>query len=291
MGQHHHHKSNNVHHHGIVKDLKIALILNTSFTILELFGGIWTNSIAVLSDAVHDLGDTIIIIFAIFLERLSNQPSDDKFQFGYRRLSPLSGLVTSIILLIGSTFIIIHAIPRLLETEEVYAPGMLVLSVLGIIFNGGAILRLQSNNSINERSIRLHLLEDVLGWIAVLVGSISIMIWEIHIIDPILSILIAGYIFYNASKNCWLVIKIFLQRSPDKVDLAYLKNILSETTGILEVTSLRVWSLDGHVHVAAVVVKIKEDLDRTQETQIKEEIIEILKQVHIQDVTIETEFI
>lgn len=290
MGRHHHNKSNHhVHHHGIVKDLKIALILNASFTILEFFGGIWTNSIAILSDAVHDLGDTIIIIFAILLERLSDRPGDDKFQFGYRRLSPLAGLITSIILLFGSTFIIIHAIPRLLETEDVYAPGMLVLAVLGIIFNGAAILRLRSNNSINERSIKLHLMEDVLGWVAVLVGSISILIWEIHIIDPILSILIAGYIFYNASKNCWQVIKIFLQQSPDKINLASLKHSISKASGIREVTSLRIWSLDGHVHVADVIVRLNENLNPSQQTQIKEQITEILNQVHIQDVTIETE--
>lgn len=289
MGKHHHRKTNHVHHHGIVKDLKIALILNASFTILEFFGGLWTNSIAILSDVVHDLGDTIIIFFAIFLERLSNRPSDDRFQFGYRRLSPLAGLVTSIILLIGSIFIISHAIPRLLEPQEVLAPGMLVLAIFGIIFNGAAILRLQSKDSINERSIRLHLFEDVLGWAAVLLGSIGIIIWEIHIIDPILSILIACYIFYNAGKNCWLVTKIFLQQSPEKINLASLKTTLSNVPGIHEISSLRVWSLDGHVHVATVVVKINNHLNHDEQTQIKNQISEILNQVHVQDITIEVE--
>ncbi|MFC4994100.1 cation diffusion facilitator family transporter [Rubritalea tangerina] len=172
------------HEHDATASLKWVFFLNLAFTLVEVAGGLWTNSIAILTDAVHDFGDCVSLAVAWYLQKLSTKEADGVFTYGYRRFSMLGSLVTGGVLVMGLFFVLFGAAQRLAEPEPVHAPGMLAMAVLGILFNGLAVWKLSHGKSMNERVVRWHLFEDVLGWVAVLIGAGILMIWDLPIIDP-----------------------------------------------------------------------------------------------------------
>src|SRR5215217_2683194 len=171
--EHHDHSNGTLHVHPIVKNMRIALVLNLTFSCIEFAGGIFTNSVAVLSDAIHDLGDSIAIAASLFLEKRAGEGRTQTFTYGKRRFSTLAAFITSLILIVGSVVIIFEAIPRFFHPEPIKVGGMLWLAVMGVIFNLLALLRLRagSDKSLNQRAVMLHMMEDALGWLAVLVGA------------------------------------------------------------------------------------------------------------------------
>lgn len=169
MAHKHSHHHSHSHHHG-TKNISLAFFLNLGFCIIELIGGLLTNSVAILSDALHDFGDSVALGLAWVFQKKSEQKPDDKYTYGYRRFSLLSAIINSIILVAGSAFVLFESIKRIIEPAETNAKGMLLLAILGVAVNGVAILRLRKGGSVNERVVSLHLMEDVLGWVAVLIG-------------------------------------------------------------------------------------------------------------------------
>ena len=246
----HHHDHDHAHSHSVTGNLKVAFFLNLSFTIIEFIGGALTNSMAIFSDAIHDLGDTFAIGAALFLENYSHRGRSKNFSFGYKRFSPLSALINSVILLAGSLIIIVESVPRLLNPEPVNAEGMLYLAIAGVVFNGAAVLRLRNKeSSVNQRTVMLHLMEDALGWVAVLIGSIVMLFADIPIIDPILSLGIALYILWNAFKNLRKVLHIFLQGTPRNVDLEEVKKDLLKLEHVQDIHDTHVWTMDGSYNI------------------------------------------
>ncbi len=208
---HHHHHGHEGHHHHHTGNIKVAFWLNLTFCILEFAGGLFTNSVAILSDALHDLGDSFSLGLAWYFQKISQRKRDKLFSYGYKRFSLLGALINSMILLIGSVFIVREAIPRILHPETSNAQGMIIFALIGIAVNGAAVLRLKKGSSINERVISLHLIEDVLGWVAVLIAAVVMLFVDVPVLDPLLSLLITGYILYNVVKNlkqiiCFLII-------------------------------------------------------------------------------------
>lgn len=171
---------NHSHNHTSTKNIKIAFYLNLCFTILEIIGGIYVNSIAIISDAIHDLGDTISLGTAWYLDVKSKKKADKKFSFGYNRFSLLGALISSIILIAGSIYVINEAIGRILNPEHTDAQGMMIFAIIGVFVNGYAAWKLSSGKSMNEKVASWHLLEDVLGWVAVLVVAIILNFKDIH---------------------------------------------------------------------------------------------------------------
>ena len=192
----HHH-----HHHNGTENIRVAFWLNLAFTIIEIIGGFLTNSLAILSDALHDLGDSLSLGLAWYFQNLSKKGRDRKFSYGYRRFSLLGAIINSIVLVVGSIFIITEAIPRVMDPQSTNATGMIGLAILGVLVNGAAVLKLKKGHTQNEKVAALHLLEDVLGWVAVLIGSIIIYFTNWFIIDPLLSLGIALFILFNVYKS------------------------------------------------------------------------------------------
>ena len=283
MGHHHGH-----HHHG-TKNLRVAFFLNLSFTIVEIVGGVLTNSLAILSDALHDLGDSLSIGLSWYFQKLSAKEGDRTFSYGYRRFSLLGAIVNSIVLLTGSVFILLEAIPALLDPGEANAKGMLVLAVFGVLVNGAAVLNLKRGVSLNEKVITLHLLEDVLGWGAVLIGSLAMMFWEIPIIDPLLSVLIAVFIIYNAVKNLRKGFGIILQAIPQGVDIEAIRRKLQNITEVGGIHDCHVWSMDGEYHVLSVHLVLGQAYHLLEVADIKRRAKALLKDQSIHHVTIEFE--
>ena len=288
--KHEHSHGEHLHVHTVTRNLTLAFFLNLSFTIIELIGAYLTNSMAIFSDAIHDLGDSLAIGSAIVLEKRSEKKRDNKFSYGYRRFSTLAALLNVVILTTGSILIVVESVPRLLEPQEVHSQGMMGLAVLGVFINGIAVLRLRGDKgSLNNRTVMLHLMEDVLGWLAVLFGSIIIYFTHWFIIDPIMSLLIAGYILFNALRNFNKISMVFMQAVPGGVKTEDLQGYLNQIEEIKEVHDVHMWSLDGEFNVASLHLVTKQNLSMENLAQLKKEVRERFKKEGIGHVTIEIE--
>ena len=251
------------HHHG-ADNLKTAFLLNFFFTLIEIAGGFYTNSIAILSDALHDGGDCLSLGAAWYFQRKSKEEANFDYTYGYERFSVLGALLTGTVLLVGMVVILFQAVPRLMNPEPVHTPGMMALAILGIVVNGFAAWRASSGSSMNEKVVSWHLLEDVLGWVAVLAGAIAMKIWEIPIIDPILSIGISIFILVNVARNLWKVAKVFLQRAPEDFDLAGFQQKVEDMSDVKSLHHLHCWSLDGESHVITLHVVLDSQVTRAR---------------------------
>ena len=183
------------------KNILIAFLLNLCFSIFEFVGGIFTGSVAIVSDAVHDIGDAISIGVSLFLERKSRKQPDETYTYGYARYSVIGGLVTTLILLFGSIMVIYNATLRIISPTPIDYNGMIIIAIIGTSVNLVAVFFTTGGHSLNQKAVNLHMLEDVLGWIVVLIGAIIMRFTDISIIDPIMSIAVAVFILINAVKN------------------------------------------------------------------------------------------
>ncbi|MGB3179765.1 MAG: cation diffusion facilitator family transporter [Cyclobacteriaceae bacterium] len=287
MGHDHHH-----HHHNSdtpIRNIRIAFFLNFGFTILEIIGGFYTNSIAILSDALHDLGDSLSLGVAWYFQKVSNKGRDHKFSYGYRRFSLLGAIVNGLVLVAGSVFILTEAIPRLFDPVMPETTGMIVLAVFGILVNGFAVHRLQQGSSHNEEMLSLHLLEDVMGWAAVLVASIIMKFVDWPWLDPLLSILIAMWLLYNVYKNLRKSLRIILQAIPPDTNLSVIKDKLTGLTGVSDVHDMHIWSLDGEYHVLTAHMVVTESSSQTEREKIKQDARQLVKEEGINHATLELE--
>lgn len=266
------------------KNIRTAFFLNLAFAFVELIGGIITNSVAILSDAIHDFGDSISLAIAWALQKKSNKPKDEKYSYGYKRFSLLSSVILSGILLIGSILILIEAITRLFSPQDVNAQGMLWLAILGIIINSAAALSVKKGKTLNERAVFLHIMEDVLGWIGVLVISIVMIFVHLPILDPILSISITIWVLYNVYKNLKSTFNILLQALPKNVDVMKLTKELEEIEDVISIHDLHLWTQDGISHVMTLHIVADSNYDK-----IKEKVRQKAKTFNIDHVTIELE--
>src|SRR5258706_966788 len=277
-------------HDRIQRNYTVAFWLNTGFAFLEIAGGLYTNSVAILSDALHDLGDSLSLGLAFYFQRKSLKKRDDFFTYGYKRFSLLGAFINSLILIIGSTFILQEALHRLAQPEQANAKGMLALAVVGIVLNAIAMFRLRSGGSLNERVVALHFLEDVLGWVAVLIGSVVMLIANVPILDPILSILIAAFILFNVYKKLRQAFRIILQGIPDNVDMEEIRRKIRSLPGIISIHDVHTWSMDGHYNIMTLHLVVKPATPQADLEALKRDVRLQLQHLNIQHITIETEF-
>jgi len=272
------------------RNIKIVFILNLMFTILEIVGGLWTNSMAILSDALHDLGDSFALGLTLILDKYSHRMSDERFSYGYQRFNLLAALINTIILVIGSIFIFSEAIPRLAHPEHSNAQGMVVFAIIGIVVNGAAVLRLRGGNSQNIKIITWHLLEDVLGWTAVLIVAVVLMFKDVHVLDPLLSILITAYVLYNVLKNLKKTVSLFMQGVPEDIKINELEEKILNQPKVKSVHHTHIWSLDGENHVLTTHVVVYKNTARKEISQIKRSIMDQISGHHFEHTTIEIEY-
>ena len=277
------------HHHEDVKNIKVAFFLNLFFTLFEIVGGFLTNSMAILSDAVHDFGDCLSLGLAWYFQKVSNKGSDSSYSYGYKRFSLMGAIINSIVLIVGSIFILIAAIPRIFHPETTHAAGMFFLAIVGVIVNGIAFIRLKKGSSLNEKVVSLHFLEDVLGWVAILLGAGIMYFFNLPFIDPVLSVGIALFVLSNVNKNIRQTLHIILQGIPADIDIEEVSKQLQEFKGIEDIHDLHVWSVDGTYNILTVHVVLNKLLETDKITELKGEIRNSLKQKGIQHATIEFE--
>ena len=266
------------------RNILIAFILNLSFSLFEFIGGIITGSVAIASDAIHDLGDAASIGISYLLERKSKKKPDSKYTYGYARYSVLGGFITTLILLIGSVVMIYNAIGRLIVPVTIHYNGMIVFAVVGVCVNFCAAFFTREGGSLNQRAVNLHMLEDVLGWIVVLVGAVVMRFTNLAWIDPIMSIGVSLFILINAVRNLKEVVDLFLEKTPCNINVAEISDHIKEIDGVLDVHHVHVWSLDGYNNLATIHVVTDGDAH-----EIKDAVREELHEHGIGHVTIEIE--
>lgn len=266
------------------KNIFVAFILNLLFSVIELIGGIFTGSIAIISDAVHDFGDAVSIGTSFFFEKKSKRQPNERYNYGYARFSVLGGVITTVILLVGSALVIYNAIGRFLNPVPIQYDGMLVLAVVGLVVNLIATHFTHGGGSINQKAVNLHMLEDALGWVVILIGAIVIRFTEFYLLDPMLSILVAVFVLVGALKNLKEILDIFLVKTPKGVDVNELKEHILGIEGVEDVHHIHVWTLDGESVYATLHVESRA-YDPTIKTAVKEE----LKEHGVSHVTVEME--
>ncbi len=262
----------------------VAFLLNLGFSVYELIGGTLTGSVAIISDSIHDLGDALSIGISYFLERKSKRQPDEKYTYGYGRYSLLGGLITTIILVVGSIIVIISAIERLVNPVDINYDGMIVLATIGVVVNFTAAWFTREGESLNQKSVNLHMLEDVLGWVVVLVGAIIMRFTDFVVIDPILSVLVALFILRAALKNCNSILDVLLEKNPSSLSFDYIREELLKIPEVEDIHHFHLWSLDGYHHFATLHVVCKKN-----RPAVKSQIKAALKKHGIEHSTLELE--
>ena len=268
----------------VEKNILVAFFLNFVFSIFEFVGGIFIGSSAILSDSIHDFGDSISIACSFFLEKVGKKKPNNKYTFGYKRFSVLGGLITTLVLLIGSIFVIYNAILRFIYPIEINYSGMIIFALVGLVVNLIAARFTHGGHSINQKAVNLHMLEDVFGWVIVLIGAVLMLITDIRIIDPILSILVACFIIFNALKNLKEILDLFLLKAPKTIDIDKIKNEILKIDGVKDVHHIHLWSIDGENNLMTLHVVLS-----VPNIEVKKEIKHRLKEVGIAHVTVEIE--
>ena len=278
------------HSHEATGDLRLAFLLNLGFTLVAAVGGVWTNSVAILSDAVHDFGDSLSLGLAWYLDRYSRRERDHRFSYGYRRFSLLGAVTTTAALVVGSAFVLAEAIPRLLEPEPTNALGMVGFAVLGVAVNGVAALRLRDRKSLNARVVSWHLMEDVLGWGAVLVVAITLLFVDLPVLDPALSIVITVFILYNVVRNLRDTTVLFLQGVPDDVDLEAIERRLAALDHVQSTHHTQVWSMDGAHHVLTTHLVVDAETSKDEVLSLREQVRGLCEDHDLAHTTVEIEW-
>ncbi len=266
------------------KNILTAFILNLFFSIFEFVGGTVTGSVAIISDAIHDIGDAVSIGISYFLERKSKKDPDEIYTYGYTRFSVMGSLITTVILLCGSVAVSYNAVIRIFNPVAIDYSGMILFAVVGTLVNIFAAILTKDGHSLNQKAVNLHMLEDVLGWVVVLAGAIVMRFTNLKVIDPIMSICVSGYIFLNAIKNLRKIENLFLEKIPSNINLDEIRQHISETEGVLDAHHIHVWSIDGHNNYATMHIVTDEE-----GSIIKEKIRKELEKFNVVHVTLELE--
>jgi len=272
-----------------VKNIITAFALNLSFAVIELIGGLLTNSVAILSDALHDFGDSLSLWVAYYLQKKSEKKGDKFYSYGYKRFSLLGSIFISVVLLVSSVFIIEESIRRIITPQETNAQGMFILAIIGIIVNGAAVLRMHKGKSHNEKAVTLHMMEDLLGWFAVLAASFIMIFIDIPVIDPILSIAITVWVLFNVYRNLKETFRIMLQEVPKDIDINKIEKELLNIDGVKSIHDLHIWTLDGEKHIMTVHIVSGLPLDSKTVKRLKYEARKSIHELNINHITVEIE--
>lgn len=270
----------------ISSSLFIAFTLNLAFAFFELFAGFISGSVAITSDAIHDFGDSFSIAISFFLEKYSQKRANSKYSFGYARYSVLGSIITTIVLILGSSFVVLNAVLRLFNPTPIIYDQMIIFAIFGIIVNGLATALTLRANSLNQKAVNLHMLEDVLNWVVILVGAVIMRLTDLPILDPLLSISVAIFLVFKAIKNLRDELDLFLFKTPADINPSDIRHALLELPEVENVHHLHFWSIDGYENYATLHAVPKHSVSALAT---KTAIRCALKDFHITHVTIELE--
>ena len=247
------------------KNILIAFILNMVFSVFELLGGIFTGSIAIISDALHDAGDALSIGISYLLEKKSRCQPDEKYTYGYTRYSLLGSVITTLILISGSVAVIYNAISKLFSPSDINYNGMIIFAIIGTGVNLSALFFTSHGTSLNQKAVSLHMLEDAMGWIIVLIGAVVMRFTGFSVLDPLMSLALSVFILINAVKTLKEAAAVFLEQAPCGINVSEISDAVKDIEGIIDVHHIHVWSMDGEQNYATMHIVTNSNFSAVKE--------------------------
>ena len=269
----------------------VAFLLNLVFTFVEIWGSAVTGSVTILSDAIHDFGDCIALALAWRMEKLSKRPANERYHFGYRRFSVVAGLLNNMILLMGGIVLIVTSVQRFFCPRAIDGRGMLVFAVFGILINGSAMLLTSKGKNINEKTISMHMLEDVLTWVAVFVVGVVMCFYDVPVLDSLLAIGMTFVIFVGVLRNLRRIFSIITVCSP--FDVREYRNLQERLEGLNSVgvlEQLRLFSMDGEDKNAEVCLVLYEEISVEDMIRLYEQVGKCCKEFGILQTVIQIRY-
>jgi len=290
----HNHKHNNHHPHRVnEKNLLAATLLNLVITIVEIAGGILSGSLALLSDALHNLSDTFATFIAYLAILTGRRDANQKKTFGYKRLEILAALLNAVILIVISVFLLKEAYERWNDPRPINSMVMLVVAMIGLLANLYAliILKKDAHKSINVRAAYVHLIGDSLSSLVVIIGGILIQIFKVYWVDPLITLLISIYIIREGFVILKESVNILMQSTPDQLDLSKVKRRIEQLPEVHNIHHIHAWMLtDNEIHLEAHV-ELNNDLRLSEVKNTHSEIEQIMvREFHVVHVTLQFEY-
>lgn len=273
MGHNHHnHGTHNhgLHGHGVSEGagksgrfrLILSIVLNLIITIAEVIGGIISGSLALLSDALHNLSDTLSLAVSLFAIRISRRQPDENRTFGYKRAEIIGAFVNLIVLVVIAIWLVKESVERFLNPTPIDAKVMLIVATIGLLANllTAFLLHRDSRSSLNIRSAYLHIVTDALSSVGVIAGGLIIWKWEWYIIDPIMCILISVYIVYHSSSMIRETVDILMNSAPADVNMDEVLQSVRKVSGVQDIHHVHLWRLSENNNALEAHIVIDEDL-------------------------------
>lgn len=269
------------------KNISFAFLINIIFMVIVAIGAIFTNSMAIIADLLHGFSDTFALGFSWFFQRLSEKEKDDKFTYGYRRFSLLGAILTSTIIIFGSIYVLLESVDRLFAPVTPQAEGMILVAILAIILKSASVLKLVGSKTLNEQTVSIHLIGDLLGWIALLLVGTALLFYNIPDLDVFLSIVITIWMVYNLAKTLFYSFKILLLRAPEKINQSKLKSEILDIEGIDDILKFYLWSIDNQQNILTLKIDLTDDLKVSDTEKIKKSLANLCLLHDIEDINIE----
>ena len=275
------------------KNLFITLLLNFFISFVEIIGGIFSNSLSLISDALHNFSDGFAMLISYVALRISKRDPNFRNTFGYQRVQILAALFNSVTLIIICIFLLYEAYQRFLSPEEIKSMPMLIVALIGLFANllGVILLKGHSKNNLNIKSAYLHLIGDTFSSIAVIIGGILIYFFQIYWVDPLITVLISLYIIKETILILLETYHILMQSTPKNIDIMQISKDIRQIKNVNDIHHVHVWSLsDKKTHFEAHI-NLVQDLKTSECKQIIKDIEHLLNQNHhINHVTLQMEY-
>ncbi|MDY6820066.1 MAG: cation diffusion facilitator family transporter [Deferribacterota bacterium] len=269
-------------------NIRFSFIVNLIFAIIEISGGIYANSLIILTNGIHDLGDSLSLSISWYLEKKSEKPPNNKFTYGFKRYSIIGAFINASILIGATFYIIIESVNRFFTDFRLDYKSILIFGILGFIFNGVAVLRLLRTKSFNEKMALYHLLDDLLGWsAAILIGLILKINSNLNFLDPLFSIIISIYILSKVLRNMKEVFDVFLQSAPKDINIYNIKEDILKIKNVKDIHDIHTWSLDGNYNILSLHITVEKNFNLAYSNELKQKIRDVLNDHNINHSTIE----
>ncbi|MEK4554145.1 cation diffusion facilitator family transporter [Jeotgalicoccus sp. FSL K6-3177] len=289
----HNHNHHHDHTHGANKKaLTISLILIASFMIVEVIGGVLTNSLALLSDAGHMLSDAISLAVALAAFKMGEKAADSARTYGYRRFEILAAVFNGVTLIVIAVFIIIEAAGRFINPPEVATTGMLIIAVLGLLVNivvAKILMSGDTHDNLNMKGALLHVLGDLLGSVAAIVAALSIMFFGWGIMDPLASVIVAVLISISGFRILRQSLNVLMEGVPETVDFNRIIEKINNVDGVEDAHHIHVWSITSGMNALSVHIVVNGMLNVHETQKIIQRIEEQMKHESIEHVTVQVE--
>jgi cobalt-zinc-cadmium efflux system protein len=288
------HRHNHTHAENVRgKKLLWVTLLNFSISLVQVAGGIISNSLSLISDAIHNLGDTSAIFIAFLAGKHADKRPDARKTFGYKRTEILAALFNAVVLIAICIFLFVEAYERFRNPQAIKGGIMLSVAVFGLIANLISVLVLQKEKShnLNIRAAYLHLLGDTLSSVAVIAGGIAILVWQIYWLDPLVTVAVGVYIIYHTWDVVRQTVDILMQATPRHIDIQEIKQSVEALPQVESIHHLHIWQMDDeHIHLEAHL-NISQDLSLSKAQTVRHDVETLLKdKFGISHITLQIEY-